>query len=155
MSGEIGSADTGSTVATDFTVPTKSAGPQVDAAGADQTVAGAVACAGFLAAIDIIDRRWSSLIVQAIAKGCTTFSQISCYADKLNDSSLSKRLKELEATGIVKRTVIDARPPMVIYGLSASGLELVPILDALTEWGNRNLVHALSDRTKPVKGDTD
>ena len=102
--------------------------------------ANVVACAGFLAAVDVIDRRWSSLIVQAIAKGCTTFSQIASYADKLNDSSLSKRLKELEAWGIVERTVTDARPPKVTYDLSDSGRELVPILDALTAWGNRNLL---------------
>ena len=105
-----------------------------------QPVAGIVACDGFLAAVEIIDRRWSSLIVQAIAKGCTTFSQISCYADKLNDSSLSKRLKELESTGIVQRSVADARPPKVTYGLTTAGRELVPILDALTAWGNRNLL---------------
>ena len=107
-----------------------------------QPVASVVACKGFLAAVDIIDRRWSSLIVQAIAKGCTTFSQIACFADKLNDSSLSKRLKELEAAHIVERTVADARPPKVTYGLTKSGRELVPILDDLTAWGNRNLLES-------------
>ncbi|MFT8704403.1 winged helix-turn-helix transcriptional regulator [Bifidobacterium aquikefiricola] len=99
-----------------------------------------IACDGFLAAIDIIDRRWSSLVIQAIAKGCRTFSQISCYSNKINDSSLSKRLKELEEQGIVKRTIVDTRPPRAMYHLTQSGLELVPILDALTEWGNRNLL---------------
>ncbi|MFT9009088.1 MAG: helix-turn-helix domain-containing protein [Bifidobacterium sp.] len=100
----------------------------------------AIACDGFLAAVDIIDRRWSSLVIQAIAKGCRTFSQISCYSNKLNDSSLSKRLKELEEQGIVRRTIVDARPPRAMYRLTQSGLELVPILDALEEWGNRNLL---------------
>ncbi|MFT8356450.1 MAG: helix-turn-helix domain-containing protein [Bifidobacterium aquikefiri] len=99
-----------------------------------------IACDGFLAAVDIIDRRWSSVVIQAIAKGCRTFSQISCYSNKLNDSSLSKRLKELEDQGIVKRTVVDTRPPRAMYHLTQSGLELVPILDALTDWGNRNLL---------------
>ena len=117
-----------------------SGGSRTDGAATSQPTSNAVACAGFLAAMDIIDRRWSSLIVQAIAKGCTTFSQIACYAEKLNDSSLSKRLKELEARGIVERTVADARPPKVTYGLSDAGHELVPILDALTAWGNRNLL---------------
>lgn len=99
----------------------------------------AIACDGFLAAVDIIGRKWSSLVIQAIAKGCRTFSQISCYSNKLNDSLLSKRLKELEQQGIVKRTVIDARPPRTMYRLTQSGEELAPILDALEAWGSRHL----------------
>ena len=95
------------------------------------------ACPGFLTAMNIIGRRWSGLIVQALAKGCHTFSQISCFAVGPNDASLPRRLKELENERLLVRIVADGRPPEVAYRLTAAGEALAPIPDVITTWGNR------------------
>jgi DNA-binding HxlR family transcriptional regulator len=85
----------------------------------------------------IIGRRWSGLIIQAMAKGCTSFTEISTYAEKLSDASLSRRLKELEDDGLIVRSVSDERPVRVRYSLTEAGVALAPVLDMLTSWGER------------------
>ena len=95
------------------------------------------ACPSFVAAMDIVGRRWNGLIVQALAEGCTSFSEIARYAERLSDAVLARRLRELEGDGLVERTIVDARPPAVRYTLTEAGVALAPILDSLTEWGER------------------
>ncbi|WOF24072.1 helix-turn-helix domain-containing protein [Microbacterium betulae] len=95
------------------------------------------ACPSFVAAMDIVGRRWNGLIVQALAEGCTSFSEIARYAERLSDAVLARRLRELEDDGLVERTIVDARPPAVRYTLTGAGAALAPILDSLTEWGER------------------
>jgi DNA-binding HxlR family transcriptional regulator len=77
------------------------------------------------------------LIIQAMAKGCTSFTEISTFAEKLSDASLSRRLKELEDDGLIIRSVLDERPVKVRYSLTEAGVALAPVLDMLTSWGER------------------
>lgn len=87
--------------------------------------------------MDIVGRRWNGLIIQAIGKGCVSFSQIGRFVGGLSDAMLARRLRELEGQALITRSVLDARPPAVRYALTEAGLGLVPVLDALTEWGER------------------
>ncbi|MFT8787027.1 MAG: helix-turn-helix domain-containing protein [Bifidobacterium psychraerophilum] len=95
------------------------------------------ACPSFVRAMAIIGRRWSGLIIQAMAKGCTSFTEISTFAEKLSDASLSRRLKELEDDGLIIRSVLDERPVKVRYSLTEAGVALAPALDMLTSWGEQ------------------
>ena len=99
------------------------------------------ACPSFLEAMAIVGRRWNGLIIQAMAKGCRSFTEISKFAENLSDTSLSRRLKDLEGDGLITREVIDDRPVRVRYTLTEAGSALAPVLDALTEWGERYAVH--------------
>lgn len=45
-------------------------------------------------------------------------------------------LRELEADGVVRRTIYPEVPPRVDYALTELGRELVPVLDGLHAWGN-------------------
>lgn len=99
------------------------------------------ACPSFVAAMTIIGQRWSGLIIQALAKGCTSFTEISHFAEKLSDASLSRRLKQLEAQGLLVRTVTQDRPTRVRYTLTEAGRALAPVLNALTDWGERYVRH--------------
>ena len=51
---------------------------------------------------------------------------------------LSSTLKELEADGLVIRTVYPQLPPKVEYSLSNKGKSIIPILFSLCEWGEKN-----------------
>ena len=51
---------------------------------------------------------------------------------------LTQHLRELEADGVVVRTVHEQVPPHVEYSFSAKGRTLLPLLDALAEWGRAN-----------------
>lgn len=52
--------------------------------------------------------------------------------------TLSLSLKELEADNLIIRTEYPQIPPKVEYSLSERGKSLIPILDAMCEWGERN-----------------
>lgn len=52
---------------------------------------------------------------------------------------LSQQLHDLENSGIIHREVIPEKPPKTLYSLTAFGKSLIPILDAMCQWGNSYL----------------
>lgn len=73
--------------------------------------------------------------------GPLRFSEIAQAIPELSDRLLSERVKELEARGIVERTVSPGPPLRVQYGLSQMGRELEPALSELQRWAKRWLTH--------------
>ena len=71
------------------------------------------------------------------------FSEVGQAVPELSDRLLSARMKELEARGIVQRTVHSGPPVRVEYSLSEMGRELGPTLSQLQDWAQR----WLSDHT--------
>ena len=69
--------------------------------------------------------------------GPLRFSEIAQAVPELSDRLLSERMKELEARGIVERTVLPGPPVRVEYRLSKMGRELEPALSELQRWANR------------------
>jgi DNA-binding HxlR family transcriptional regulator len=52
--------------------------------------------------------------------------------------TLSLQLKKLEKDGLISRKVYGRKPPIkVIYNLTDLGKSFVPILEAITQWGNQ------------------
>jgi DNA-binding HxlR family transcriptional regulator len=89
-------------------------------------------------ALKILGDRWSLLVVRECSYGVHRFSDIQRNTGAATDI-LSSRLKRLEAVGILRREPYSSRPVRYEYFLTASGLELFPILLALHEWGRRQL----------------
>jgi DNA-binding HxlR family transcriptional regulator len=92
-------------------------------------------CRGFQEAVELVGRRWSAAILLALSRGAGRFSEILALVDGLSDRLLSQRLKELEAEGLVIRTVVPTTPVQVRYGLSDRGRELMIALQPLVIWG--------------------
>ena len=86
--------------------------------------------------LEAIGDWWSPLILRDLFLGVRRFGEL---AEDLGISRnlLTRRLVALEKAGIVQRTRYQARPPRYEYALSEAGVELVPILVALTAWGDR------------------
>ncbi|OPA73620.1 transcriptional regulator [Paenibacillus selenitireducens] len=57
--------------------------------------------------------------------------------------TLSIMLKELEADGLILRKEFPQIPPKVEYSLSERGLSLIPLLNMMCEWGEKNSLPAL------------
>ncbi|NII70528.1 winged helix-turn-helix transcriptional regulator [Microbacterium ulmi] len=93
------------------------------------------ACRGFQHAIDLIGRRWSGAIMLAISRGAERFGEILHLVDGLSDRLLSQRLKELEAQGLVVRTIVPTRPAHARYTLSDRGVGLMAAMQPLVRWG--------------------
>ena len=91
-------------------------------------------CPTFHRAIELIGRRWTGVILRAMLSGEARFSDIASVVPGLSDRLLSERLKELEAEGIVTRTVVASTPVRVDYALTAKGQALNEVIVAVSTW---------------------
>jgi DNA-binding HxlR family transcriptional regulator len=82
----------------------------------------------FHAASELIGRRWNGAILYSLFHGLNRFSDLE---------NAIPRLKELEAAGILKRTVIPETPVRVEYSLTEKGEALRPIFIAVNHWANQ------------------
>jgi DNA-binding HxlR family transcriptional regulator len=91
-------------------------------------------CPRFSRAIEIVGRRWTGAILRALLAGHTRFNDIAATVPGLSDRLLSERLKELEAEGIVERSVTPSTPVRVSYTLTEMGEALLPVFESLAGW---------------------
>src|SRR4051794_15684524 len=92
------------------------------------------ACGAALA-MDAIGERWALLIVRELIFGPKRFRDLRAGLPKASQNVLSQRLRELEASGIVRH--LQSGPPVSapVYELTDRGRQLEPILLALSRWG--------------------
>jgi DNA-binding HxlR family transcriptional regulator len=88
------------------------------------------------AALGILGERWSLLAIRELSYGVHRFDQIVAFTGAPRDI-LTARLRRLEADGIVERRQYSQRPARFEYHLTRAGHELLPILVALGQWGDR------------------
>ena len=91
-------------------------------------------CPLFQDAVELIGRRWTGAIVRSMLAGSHRFSEILTKVPGLSDRLLSERLRELEAAGVVARTVFPETPVRIEYRLTPKGEELRAIVISLGEW---------------------
>jgi DNA-binding HxlR family transcriptional regulator len=103
-------------------------------------------CPLYHEAVELVGRRWTGAILRVLMDGPMRFSEVAQSVPELSDRLLSERMKELEARGIVQRTVLPGPPVRVEYSLSKMGHELEPALSELQRWANRWLGRSLSAR---------
>ncbi|MXQ14571.1 winged helix-turn-helix transcriptional regulator [Microvirga makkahensis] len=89
--------------------------------------------------LDLIDGKWKGVILYHLLKGTLRFNEIRRKMPKVTHRMLTHQLRELEADGLIVRTVYAQVPPRVEYSLSARGQSLEPVLMALKHWGDTNL----------------
>lgn len=94
-------------------------------------------CPLYHEAVELIGRRWTGAILRVLMQGSLRFSQVAHAVPELSDRLLSERMKELEARGVVVRTVHAGPPVRVEYGLSAMGRDLEPALREIQAWARR------------------
>ncbi len=82
-------------------------------------------------AAELFCERWTALIIRDLATGASRFSELHRGVPLMSPSLLSRRLKQLEAEGIVER------PDSGGYRLTEAGREFVPLVEALGVWGQR------------------
>jgi DNA-binding HxlR family transcriptional regulator len=112
-------------------------GSREQTATADGETRGTCCCPLYHEAVELVGRRWTGAILRVLMDGPLRFSEIAQAVPELSDRLLSERMKELEARGIVERTVISGPPLRVEYSLSKMGRELEPALSELQRWAKR------------------
>lgn len=93
------------------------------------------ACVAVAAAI--ISSKWTPQLIYAMANGVHRFGELQKEVGGINPRTLSARLDELEAAGIVAKTPFAEVPPRIEYSLTQKGLDLLPILEQMVEWGSK------------------
>jgi DNA-binding HxlR family transcriptional regulator len=89
-------------------------------------------------AMQVLSGRWPTLLLYYLKDGTKRFSDLRRDNPAVSHRMLTLELRKLEEAGIVSRTVFDGYPLRVEYDLTASGLALVPLIDALGAWWERH-----------------
>ena len=85
-------------------------------------------------AAELFCERWTPLIVRDLAAGATRFSELRRGVPLMSPTLLSRRLKQLEAEGILhRRKRTEGRG--YTYHLTEAGMDFVPLVQALGVWG--------------------
>lgn len=88
--------------------------------------------------LDVIGERWTILILRDLfLKGPRRFQDLQESLAGVAPNTLSARLKDLEARGIVARRLYSEHPPRLEYQLTEKGRTLGPVMKALREWGRK------------------
>ena len=87
--------------------------------------------------VNVIGGKWTTLIVRELLGGTKRFGEIRTSLTGVSPKTLTDRLRELEAHGILEREVYAEVPPRVEYSLTERGRALRPIFDAMSEWGGK------------------
>ena len=94
---------------------------------------------GFSYTLSLINGKYKMTILYALMEfGVVRFNEMKRYIENISYKTLSANLKELEADGLVHREEFPQIPPKVEYSLTERGRSLIPILDAMCEWGDRH-----------------
>jgi DNA-binding HxlR family transcriptional regulator len=107
-------------------------------------------------AVELIGRRWTGAIIEVLRHdGPLRFSEIVSAIPGLSDRLCSERMKELEARGVVARTVHAGPPVRVEYDLTRMGRALGPSLNALQAWAQEWLSDAEVEAARtPARADS-
>jgi DNA-binding HxlR family transcriptional regulator len=88
--------------------------------------------------LEILGERWTLLIVRDLLSGPRKFQDLSASLGAA-PGLLSRRLKLLEARGVVTRRMYNDHPPRAEYALTEAGTELRTVVRSLTIWGSKHL----------------
>jgi DNA-binding HxlR family transcriptional regulator len=88
-------------------------------------------------AADLLERRWTLSILFASFEGAARFNEYRAALGPIPPATLTARLTELVAAGLLERRVLDTRPPGVEYCLTQRGARFEPVLRELVRCTHR------------------
>ena len=87
------------------------------------------------ATVQLIGNKWKLLIIRNLLVRPWRFNELHKNLEGISQKVLTDSLRQMEADGLITRTVYAEVPPRVEYALSELGETLKPILDAMKAWG--------------------
>ena len=86
-------------------------------------------------AVAVLDGKWTMLVIRDLLDGTRRFGEQRRSLAGISPKTLTDRLRELEESGLVTRTMYAEIPPRVEYDLTERGRRLSPVLSALADFG--------------------
>lgn len=90
--------------------------------------------------LQIVGGRWKGIVIWNLREERMRFNELKKVLVTINDKMLSQVLRELEQQGIVHRTVYEVVPPKVDYCLTEEGKKLLPIMQAMNDYGQQFVI---------------
>jgi DNA-binding HxlR family transcriptional regulator len=91
------------------------------------------------AALNLIDGKWKGVVLFHLLERTHRFNEIRRRIPNVTQRMLTNQLRELEADGLIARTVYPEVPPKVEYSLTARGRSLEPVISALKAWADAHI----------------
>jgi DNA-binding HxlR family transcriptional regulator len=85
--------------------------------------------------INVVKGKRKATIILHLYQGDKRYGELVKLLPDISERMLTKQLKELEADGLINRTVFPQVPPRVEYSLSALGTEIHPVLKGMYRGG--------------------
>lgn len=86
-------------------------------------------------ALDAVGDRWTLLIVRELLAGPRRYTDLHADLPGVSTDVLASRLKDMERDGLTTRRRMPPPGAVYVYELTGRGRELLPVLQALGEWG--------------------
>lgn len=87
--------------------------------------------------MDLVGGKWKAVILYHLKDEPKRYNELRKEMPSVTEMTLSLQLKQLEKDGLVFRKVYGKKPPIkVVYSLTDFGSSFVPVLEAITKWGN-------------------
>jgi DNA-binding HxlR family transcriptional regulator len=87
--------------------------------------------------MDLVGGKWKAVILYHLKNNPKRYNELRKEMPSITEMTLSLQLKQLERDGLISRSVYGEKPPVkVIYNLTDFGRSFIPVLEAITKWGN-------------------
>ncbi|MFJ3443868.1 winged helix-turn-helix transcriptional regulator [Streptomyces sp. NPDC086081] len=90
-------------------------------------------------ALDVVGDRWTLLIVRELLAGPRRYTDLHADLPGVSTDVLASRLRDMERDGLATRRRLPPPGAANVYELTPRGRELLPVLQALGEWGQGEL----------------
>lgn len=87
-------------------------------------------------AVALIGGKWKLLILRNLKERPWRFNELMRSLDGISQKVLTESLRQMIDDGLAYRRDYQELPPKVEYGLTALGKKMLPIIDALADFGN-------------------
>lgn len=88
--------------------------------------------------MDLVGGKWKTVILHHLKYEPKRYSELCKEMQSVTEMTLSLQLKQLEKDGLVSRKVHGKKPPIkVVYSLTDFGKSFIPVLEAISIWGNQ------------------
>ena len=96
------------------------------------------------AGLDLIGGKWKSIILFRVMEETRRFNELRKLVPSMTQRMLTNQLRELEHDGLISRKVYAQVPPKVEYSITEFGRTLEPVLIALKNWAESQMLPRLA-----------
>lgn len=89
--------------------------------------------------LNVLGGKWKLLLLSYLFEAPRRYGELRRLVPDVTEKMLVQVLRELEADGLLLRTVYQQVPPRVDYSLTEAGRQVRPVFDQLLSWGQNYL----------------